>query len=660
MIKHIYFFSFILALLLAPVDLYGQEIKAGKGDTIEAQVGSQNDRVQVVTGCDFATGIITITLPARQTSVLGGDWSSSYDDIHYADIHFQLPSDGKVATYNSDNGRLFGQLVDQSLEGYWVEDYSVQRCATPKDGSNYWGSFRFVFNGSFTAFSGRRNYCEASADRGKRWRGELKRLPEIRRVAGVLARLNAGKARVRSNEVFARQGAEQACAWLRQTVTASNLNKLEGRSYNLTFADQITNHALSKVCALVERILVGTAPSHVWDEAIRAVEVAREYLAIYNDELDPDESPLVQDIEELADSHVGRIPVYVAAVPLALGLTVAVVVEGPAIGLTAATRVLFFVGTQPARAALLAEFGIGTIFNIVASGGIEGVATPEGAAEILVFYIAMRGAGPPPVPGGGYRTRTARVRAQVTRVDGNRVKARVVGIDYDVEPPSDHWQRSCRQDPQLQDFLAEVNARRRASDAQLGLTDPHVSHAYGQTSREAVLRAWELRRATAIRGMARRQPLVRPSRPRDRDAVPRGTRTHIDVEKMDAETQRGLRAENRAADVLAQNGYDVERNPVIPEILPNPDYRIEGEIFDCYAPRYKRDPRRIFNHVKSEKIETGQTQRVVLNLDDTRVRIKALRREFDRRRNEVPDLQQVLAVKGNTVFKVFPKPSGGK
>ncbi|MBV9024027.1 MAG: hypothetical protein JO362_09585 [Streptomycetaceae bacterium] len=71
-----------------------------------------------------------------------------------------------------------------------------------------------------------------------------------------------------------------------------------------------------------------------------------------------------------------------------------------------------------------------------------------------------------------------------------------------------------------------------------------------------------------------------PSGEPDPNARPTGRRTELDGS---AEKQRGLRRESESADTLAKAGYQVEQNPDVPGDK-NPDYRVEGKIFDCYAP----------------------------------------------------------------------------
>ena len=54
--------------------------------------------------------------------------------------------------------------------------------------------------------------------------------------------------------------------------------------------------------------------------------------------------------------------------------------------------------------------------------------------------------------------------------------------------------------------------------------------------------------------------------------------------QMTKENIRSLNRENESAQILSKSGFHVEQNPAV---LGNkdPDYRINGEIFDKYAPK---------------------------------------------------------------------------
>ena len=62
------------------------------------------------------------------------------------------------------------------------------------------------------------------------------------------------------------------------------------------------------------------------------------------------------------------------------------------------------------------------------------------------------------------------------------------------------------------------------------------------------------------------------------------------------DSQRSIRRQNEAADMLVSAGYNLEHNPAVQPadglLEKNPDFRIEGIIFDCYSPidQYPANP----------------------------------------------------------------------
>ncbi|WP_329728901.1 hypothetical protein [Archangium sp.] len=92
----------------------------------------------------------------------------------------------------------------------------------------------------------------------------------------------------------------------------------------------------------------------------------------------------------------------------------------------------------------------------------------------------------------------------------------------------------------------------------------------------------------------------------------------------DPETTRGRIRENESARTLAEHGYDVEQNPPRRSNGKEPDYKLNGEYADCYAPRTDK-PLNILDTVAS-KVNDDQAARIVLNLDDSQVTLDALRK----------------------------------
>ena len=124
----------------------------------------------------------------------------------------------------------------------------------------------------------------------------------------------------------------------------------------------------------------------------------------------------------------------------------------------------------------------------------------------------------------------------------------------------------------------------------------------------------------------------------------------------DADIQHNIVRQNEAADALAYHGYKVEHKPkVLPSdhlnLKKDPDYRIEGQVFDCYTPTPGRTLDKIRNEI-SKKVKEGQANHIVLNLTDNSTSVK--------------DINTILTghkgVKGSTygplsqVLGVRPKP----
>lgn len=120
--------------------------------------------------------------------------------------------------------------------------------------------------------------------------------------------------------------------------------------------------------------------------------------------------------------------------------------------------------------------------------------------------------------------------------------------------------------------------------------------------------------------------------------------------RADPETVRALTRENESATTLSRAGYDVEQNPDVPG-PKNPDYRIEGKVFDNYAPT--SDKARNIAREMQKKVDKGQTDRIVLNLSDSGVAPGALKAQL----NDWPidGLKEVIAIDGQgNVIHFYP------
>lgn len=110
----------------------------------------------------------------------------------------------------------------------------------------------------------------------------------------------------------------------------------------------------------------------------------------------------------------------------------------------------------------------------------------------------------------------------------------------------------------------------------------------------------------------------------------------------------GLSGEEDTASTMAQAGFDVDQHPNT-EGPKNPDFRIEGEIFDNYTPT-STSARNIWSGVQY-KILNDQTERVVINLRDTGVTFDQLREQF---RYPIDGLLEVIVIDGGQVRPLYP------
>ncbi|THV40804.1 hypothetical protein [Glycomyces buryatensis] len=138
-----------------------------------------------------------------------------------------------------------------------------------------------------------------------------------------------------------------------------------------------------------------------------------------------------------------------------------------------------------------------------------------------------------------------------------------------------------------------------------------------------------------------------PSQEPSPNNTPRGEPTEV---RGSPENRRGLQRENEAAQTLAEHGYDVEQNPPRNENGKDPDYKIEGEYFDCYSPS-RDDPGRIRDDI-SAKVKKGQADNIVLNLDDSGMNIADLRATLERK--PINNLEEIKIVQNGQVIDFYP------
>ncbi len=129
----------------------------------------------------------------------------------------------------------------------------------------------------------------------------------------------------------------------------------------------------------------------------------------------------------------------------------------------------------------------------------------------------------------------------------------------------------------------------------------------------------------------------RPTRPGPNDKRP--------------ENIRAIDRENDSARILADSGYHVEQNPLPKPNGTKPDYKIDGEYFDCYAPS-SPSARNIATNMETQKVQRDQASRIILNLDDTSVTLDAMKKQLTDW--TIPGLKKVIGIKAGTVVSLFP------
>ncbi|MCT2585626.1 CdiA C-terminal domain-containing protein [Actinophytocola gossypii] len=144
--------------------------------------------------------------------------------------------------------------------------------------------------------------------------------------------------------------------------------------------------------------------------------------------------------------------------------------------------------------------------------------------------------------------------------------------------------------------------------------------------------------------------LTQPSGAPDENAEPGGTPTTIPPKEM-PENKRALELENRTAEILAKDGYDVEQNPPTTSTGKNPDYRVEGKYFDNIAPTTD-NVRNIASRIEG-KVVAGQADRITLNMTDSNADHGALYQQL--RDYPIDGLHEVLMIdEHGDVRRLYP------
>jgi hypothetical protein len=130
-----------------------------------------------------------------------------------------------------------------------------------------------------------------------------------------------------------------------------------------------------------------------------------------------------------------------------------------------------------------------------------------------------------------------------------------------------------------------------------------------------------------------------------------GKPTEPEPNEKNPDNLRAIERENESARLLADNGYDVEQNP-LPKINgKKPDYKINGEYYDCLAPSTP-NARNIASRIQDEKVDGGQVDKIILNLEDSSVTIEAMKTQL--LDWPIPGLKEVIAIKDGKLILLYP------
>ncbi|WP_145333012.1 WXG100 family type VII secretion target [Paenibacillus xylanexedens] len=177
----------------------------------------------------------------------------------------------------------------------------------------------------------------------------------------------------------------------------------------------------------------------------------------------------------------------------------------------------------------------------------------------------------------------------------------------------------------------------------------HSKDQHGSGGGGAKKEAWK----SNLKGNYSMNNLIEPSMPKG--GKPKGNYANN-------EGGRGNVRQNESANLLADQGYDIE---MLDEVVggngfgikkgKNPDFIIEGKIFDCYSPDSNTPIDSISAKIKNKT--KSQAQRIVLNLDDyPSAKIDELLETLLRQTNpqaNLKHLDELVVIRDGVINKVF-------
>ncbi|WP_342554398.1 hypothetical protein [Paenibacillus sp. FSL R7-0652] len=142
-------------------------------------------------------------------------------------------------------------------------------------------------------------------------------------------------------------------------------------------------------------------------------------------------------------------------------------------------------------------------------------------------------------------------------------------------------------------------------------------------------------------------------------SLPKGSKPKGNYTKGES---HGIKKESETADLMADRGYDIE---MLDEVnggngygiikSSNPDFLIEGEVFDCYAPTVETNVDNLVRNI-TKKTKT-QAERIVLNLDQfPSDKVTEIYQGISRKANpngDLKNLKELLIVKDGQIERLF-------
>ncbi|MFC8684463.1 hypothetical protein [Brevibacillus porteri] len=155
-------------------------------------------------------------------------------------------------------------------------------------------------------------------------------------------------------------------------------------------------------------------------------------------------------------------------------------------------------------------------------------------------------------------------------------------------------------------------------------------------------------------------PKIRPNAIITNPSLAKGGKPEGEYAETKGRDSRGLERQNEAADVLAEQGYRTIMLDEYPDgngygIDPDksPDFIIERQVFDCYAPGIDTKPENVLRTLREKT--TKQAKRIVLNLNDYPIEKRAELIEFlkSQTHKDLKHLNELLIIEDRQVTRAY-------